>query len=137
MKLKQKELMNQLKDTLNFEIEFIAEDSTCKLVCTGEINYKQAIGAIHSVVNHQDFHPEQKIIVDLFKMNYHPSYDELLGIVEKFKLHKEEIKGKVALLTTHKMSIVAKLIAIYCELAGMKMKSFVEPEEALAWISEK
>lgn len=129
--------MSQLKETLNFEVKFSAEDSICKVVCNGEINYKQVVGVINYVVNHQDFHPEQKIIIDLFKMNYHPSYDELLGIVEKFKLHKEEIKSKIAILTKHKMSIVAKLIAIYCELAGMKMKSFVEHEEAVAWISEK
>lgn len=129
--------MSQLKETLNFEFEFNEEDSICKVVCTGEIDYKQAVGAINYVVNHQDFNPEQKIIVDLFKMNYHPSYNELLGIVEEFKLHKGETKSKIALLTKHKMSIVAKLIAIYCELAGMKMNSFVEREEAVAWISEK
>ena len=129
--------MIQLKETLSFEFEFEVENSTCKVVCTGDIDYKQAIAAINYVVNHHDFNPEHKIIVDLFQMNYHPSYEELLGIVEEFKLHKEKVKGKIALLTKQKMSIVAKLIAIYCELAGMKMKSFVEPEEAVLWLLEK
>lgn len=129
--------MSHLKETLNFDVEFNAVDSICKVVCTGEIDYRQAVSAINYVVNHHDFNPEQDIIIDLFKMNYHPSYDELLGIVEEFKLHKDETKSKIALITKHKMSIVAKLIAIYCELAGMKMKSFVETEEAISWISEK
>ena len=128
--------MVQEKKIHVFEYEFHADSSICIVKAIGEIDFEESTNAMKYVASHPEFDIGFKIIVDLTEMNYHPSYEDLLGIVDTLKLLKESFTNKMALITKPKMSIVAKLVSVYCELAGMKMKSFISIEEANLWISE-
>ena len=122
------------KKSDNFGYQFNLKDSLCIVTGKGEIYYKQSTDAMKYVAGHPDFSPDCRIIVDLTEMNYHPSYDELLGMVDTLKLLRKNFKNKIGLVTDHKMSIVAKLVTIYCQLAGIEMKSFVCVNEAGSWV---
>ncbi len=128
--------MSYKKKTSRFEYEFCPVRSVCNVKGVGESNFKESINAINYIANHPEFKVGFKIFFDLVETNYHPSYEELQGIVDVLKSHKENFKNRIALVTQPKMSIVAKLVSIYCELAGMQMKSFQSISEAKEWISE-
>ena len=130
-------LMIQDKEIINFDFELVEKDLLCKVIATGEIDFFESVSAMKYVANHPDFKPNYKVLVDLTEMNYHPSYDDLLGIVDSLKLMKDAFRNKIALVTQKKMSIVAKLVTIYCELAGMKMKSFTNFDDAYSWILKR
>jgi len=128
--------MEKYWGTPNFEYEFNTKDSICIVKGVGEINLKESIAAMIYVANHKDFRQNFKIVVDNTGMIYHPSFNDLLGIVSMLKQLKSSFQNKIAIVTQPKMSVVTKLVEVYCELADMKVKSFTKVEKALLWINE-
>ncbi|QGY45311.1 hypothetical protein GM418_17010 [Maribellus comscasis] len=127
--------MAQSQDTPSFEFKCNVEDSICIARCVGVTDYYNLTEAIQSLINNPEIKSHFKLIINLIEMDYHPSYDELMGIVDTLKLLKETFKEKVALITRQNLNIIAKLITIYCELAGMKMKAFTSTDDAKKWVT--
>ncbi len=125
-----------MTDIPPFRYDFNIADRICTVIVYGEINYKGSVNAMRYVAEHPDFNSDFKIIVDARLMSYHPSYEDLLGMINTVKFLKGSFKNKIALVTENKMEVIAKLMAVYCELAGMKIKSFVDIEKANMWINE-
>ncbi|MCG6185933.1 hypothetical protein [Maribellus maritimus] len=127
--------MDQSQDTSNFEFKCNVKDSLCLARCVGVTDYYNLTEAFQSLINSPEIKSHFKLIIDLIEMDYHPSYDELMGIVDTLKLLKETFNEKVALVTRQNLNIIAKLITIYCELAGMKMKAFINIDDAKKWVT--
>ena len=89
----------------NFNYEYHCEDSLCKITGSGNLNFEMITKAVNHVANHPNFKSDCCLIVDLRKMNYHPSYNEFLGIVDTLKLLNDKFANKIALITATEMHI--------------------------------
>ncbi len=120
----------------NFKFEFFNKDLLCKVTGSGSLNFEKTTRAIKYVANHLEFNSNFRLMVDLRKMNYHPSYNEFLKIVDTLKLLNDKFTNKIAVITASEMHILAKLAGIYCNSVGIKMQSFTNPKDAGLWIFE-
>lgn len=119
----------------SYSYYFSKDKKRCTIFAIGEVDYKQSIQVMDEVVNRSEFSPEMLILVDMTKIDYHPSYQEFVNLSNHLKSRSKQLSNRIALVCSHKMHILAQLICIFMDKEKLQMKSFTLLQEAETWLN--
>ena len=121
----------------NFSIEIDVERRLFVATGLGEISFVYSVDVMIDLVKNPEFRNDFNVIIDLRRITYHPTYDELIGIKEKLIFLKGRFKKKIALVTTELLHLVGKEVCSFFNAAGFNMKFFEDLDMAKKWIESE
>ncbi len=117
-----------------FEFDISESESLVSIRVEGNGDFQKGIASILAVANDARFKNGFNVLVDLCRLNYHPSLDELRAFADVLISLKDKCSGKTALVVSNFFHYgFGKMLAGFLELAGIKLQVFREMPDAMQW----
>ena len=120
---------------MSFSYTINQSEKIARAVAEGTVNVESCIEIMKRLADDPAFKPDYNIFVDLRKMDYLPSNDELEEIIATLATLKEVYKSKIALLVEGKIQLfIAKLACLLSKRSRFKIEPFTEIEQAESYL---
>ena len=117
-----------------FSYTISQQEHMVRVVADGPIDLRSSVDAMHAVAADPDFNPDFHILVDLRRMEYSPSTDDLIGIRDTLFGLRYTFQGGVTLVVPPASLYLARLVCILTSAAGFKMTAVTDiGESESAW----
>ncbi|HKJ42236.1 MAG TPA: hypothetical protein VKA27_09075 [Sunxiuqinia sp.] len=118
-----------------FQYNFAEAQKLCQISAKGAVDFSQSIKLMNNVINDPEFPNYNSFIVDLRLIDYHPSNEEFKILSDHLKGMRKDLKdAQIALVCNQKMYSLGHLTSILVSFARIKMKTFMEVEDAEKWL---
>ncbi len=122
----------------NFSVDIDVEKSIFFVTGLDDISFGYSVDVMIDLVKNPEFRNDFNMIIDLRKITYHPTYDELIGVKEKLIYLKGRFnKKKVAMVTTELFQLIGEEVCSFFNAAGINMKLFEDIDKAQKWIENE
>ncbi|MGQ8338682.1 hypothetical protein ACUNWD_19145 [Sunxiuqinia sp. A32] len=115
----------------SYSHNFIHEKNICQVTGQGNVNSEMTTMEMNDIVMDPQFSNSMQLIVDLRKINFHPTYNEIIHIKDHLNFLKQYFKNEIAVVASESFYYIAFLI---CEMSSIKLKAFKDCEKAKEWL---
>jgi hypothetical protein len=120
-----------------FEFDISEAESLVSIRVEGTGDFQKGIANILAVANDARFKNGFNVLVDLCRLNYHPSLAELRAFADVLISLKDKCSGKTAIVVSNFFHYgFGKVLEGFLELAGIKMQVFRDTLEAINWFKD-
>lgn len=117
-----------------FEFDILESESLVLIRVEGVGDFQKGITNVLAVAYDVRFKDNFNVLVDLCRLNYHPSLSELRAFADVLISLKDKYSGKTALVVSNFFHYgFGKVLGGFLELAGIKMQVFRETPDAMQW----
>ncbi|MFQ3598639.1 MAG: hypothetical protein SNJ55_10210 [Chloroherpetonaceae bacterium] len=117
-----------------FEFDISESESLVSIRVEGNGDFQKGIASVLAVANDARFKDGFNVLVDLCRLNYHPSLVELRAFADVLISLKDKCSGKTALVVSNFFHYgFGKVLGGFLELAGIKLQVFRQMPDALQW----
>ena len=120
-----------------FEFDISESESLVSIRVEGTGDFQKGIANVLAVANDARFKDGFNVLVDLCRLNYHPSLAELRAFADVLISLKDKCSGKTAIVVSNFFHYgFGKVLGGFLELAGIKMQVFRDTLEAIQWFKD-
>ncbi len=120
-----------------FEFDISEAESLVSIRVEGTGDFQKGIANVLAVANDARFKDGFNVLVDLCRLNYHPSLAELRAFADVLISLKDKCSGKTAIVVSNFFHYgFGKVLGGFLELAGIKMQVFRDTLEAIKWFKD-
>lgn len=119
-----------------FTYEIKVNEKLCHVVASGNITFQSTLEALHTLANAPGFKKDFNVLADLRQINYHPTYNEVLGLQQHLVSMKDNFQNKIAMVTTNFFWVIGELVSNLSRPCGINILAFNDIEKARQWISQ-
>lgn len=101
--------------------KIIHEQKTVVVKAIGLIDFPSILQAMKDVVADMDFHPLYRVLVDLRKMDYHPSVHDMFNIRDSLAMLKNQFIGEIVLIVAEDAISIATLFCAIAKVYHLKI----------------
>jgi hypothetical protein len=117
-----------------FEFDILESESLVSIRVEGTGDFEKGVANVLAVANDVRFKEGFNVLVDVCRLNYHPSIAELRAFADVLISLKHKCSGKTALVVSNFFHYgFGKVLGGFLELAGIKMQVFRDAPDALRW----
>lgn len=127
-------MIKETDSNSNYKHFIYPEQKFCYVSINGKANFEQSIQAMRDVAFDPLFKVDYSIIVDLREINFHPKYDELMGIKETLIELRDSFQGRIVLIPSPVIAVVVQLISVFADLGGLNIKTYSDINKAFVWL---
>lgn len=121
---------------MSFSYTINEGEKIARVLATGTVTLESCIEIMKRLASDPEFKPDYNIFVDLRKMDYLPSNEELEEIIATLATLRDVYKSKIALLVEGKIQMfIAKLACLLSKRSGFEIEPFAEIEQAEKYLA--
>ncbi len=119
-----------------FEFDISESEALVSIRVEGNGDFQKGVANLLAVANDARFKNNFNVLVDLCRLNYHPSLEELRAFADVLIPLKEKCAGKTALVVSNWFHYgLGKVLSGFLELAGVKLQVFRKMSDAMQWFN--
>jgi len=100
----------------------------------GRVSYTQSVGSMEDVAADPAFEETFSVLVDLSRMEFHPTFTEFSVIKDNLIRMKSVFKGKIALVMVGVIKTMGDLAAELARKSGLTIRVFYSKKKAEEWL---
>ncbi len=117
-----------------FEFDISEAESLVSIRVEGMGDFHKGIANVLAVANDARFKDGFNVLVDLCRLNYHPSLSELRDFADVLISLKDKCSGKTAIVVSNFFHFgFGKLLGGFLEIAGIQLRVFHHSLDAMTW----
>lgn len=117
-----------------FEFDISESESLVSIRVEGTGDFQKGIASVLAVANDARFKDGFNVLVDLCRLDYHPSLSELRAFADLLISLKDKCSGKTALVVSNFFHYgFGKVLGGFLELAEIKLQVFRQVPDAIQW----
>jgi len=125
-----------MKDNGRYEIEFSEQKRIAFVTVYERIDFEQLFNAMNTLAADPRFDGSYKALIDMTKMDFHPSFDQFNKMFSDFQKMKDVFSNKVALVMVGVVKSIGDLAVKLTKNSGMKLGCFYSLVKAEEWLLE-
>lgn len=117
-----------------FEFDISEAESLVSIRVEGAGDFQKGVASVLAVASDERFKDGFNVLVDVCRLNYHPSLAELRAFADVLISLKDKCSGKTALVVNNFFHYgFGKVLGGFLELAGIKLQVFRNALDAKEW----
>lgn len=122
---------------MSFTFEIDTEHREVRIVGSGPSDFRESARFIERGIHDHSYEPDFAIYIDLRALEYVPTLADARRYATIFRSLHNAFGGPIVLLVQSQSGFaMASLIALLVRAVGYRMRAFLAPEEARAWLEE-
>ena len=120
-----------------FTFEIDPQHREVRIVGSGPSDFRESARFIERGIHGHAYEPDYAIYIDLRALEYVPTLADARRFATIFRSLHNVFGGPIALLVQSQSGFaMASLIAVLVKAVGYRMRAFLAPDEARAWLEE-
>lgn len=120
-----------------FDFQVDTGQKLCTVRGSGPFNFKESSDTLTAITRDPRFVPGFYIHLDLREMEFVPAADESWKLALILRSLRKSLTGKIAVSVSSPLHYgLARVIAMYAAVGGIRMRPFLRQDDALEWLRE-